>query len=163
MATLRVTPDADAIESEVQIAAPAERVFEALVDPAQVPQWWGQEGIYRCTEFHADLRAGGKFRTVGVDREGRRFEVTGEYVTVDRPRVLETTWVASWTGKVETKVRWELETTKQGTLVRIRHSGLATHPEVKESYRGWPRMLEWLQGFLERGETVKERKAGSWK
>jgi uncharacterized protein YndB with AHSA1/START domain len=60
MATSRVTPDADAIESEVRIAAPAERVFDALVDSAQVPQWWGQEGIYRCTEFHADLRAGGK-------------------------------------------------------------------------------------------------------
>jgi uncharacterized protein YndB with AHSA1/START domain len=62
MATSRVTPDADAVESEVQIAAPAERVFEALVDPGQVPQWWGQEGIYRCTEFHADLRAGGKWQ-----------------------------------------------------------------------------------------------------
>jgi uncharacterized protein YndB with AHSA1/START domain len=41
MATSRVTPDAGAVESEVQIAAPAERVFEALVDPAQVPQWRG--------------------------------------------------------------------------------------------------------------------------
>jgi uncharacterized protein YndB with AHSA1/START domain len=102
-------------------------------------------------------------RTVGVDREGEPFEVTGKYVTVDRPRVLETSWVASWTGNVETRVRWELEPTKEGTLVRIRHSGLAAHPEVKESYRGWPRMLEWLQAFLERGETVKDRKAASWK
>lgn len=163
MATSRVTLDADAIESEVRIAAPAERVFDALVDSAQVSQWWGQEGIYRCTEFHGDLRAGGKWRTVGVDGEGKPFEVTGKYVTVDRPRVLETTWVASWTGSVETKVRWELEPARQGTLVRIRHSGLAAHPEVKESYRGWPRMLEWLQAFLERGETVKDRKAASWK
>ena len=57
-----VTPDADAIENEVRIAASAERVFDALVDSAQVPQWWGQEGIYRCTEFHGDLRAGGKWR-----------------------------------------------------------------------------------------------------
>jgi hypothetical protein len=46
--------------------------------------------------------------------------------------------------------------------LRIRHSGLAAHPEVKGSYRGWPRMLEWLQAFLERGETVKGRKAASW-
>jgi hypothetical protein len=82
---------------------------------------------------------------------------------MDRPRVLETTWVASWTGNVVTKVRWELEPMKQDTLMRIRHSGLAAHPEVKESYRGWPRMLEWLQAFLERGETVKGRKAASWK
>jgi len=32
--------------------------------------------------------------------------------------------------------------------LRIRHSGLAAHPEVKGSYRGWPRMLEWLQAFF---------------
>jgi len=32
--------------------------------------------------------------------------------------------------------------------LRIRHSGLAAHPEVKGSYRGWQRMLEWLQAFF---------------
>jgi hypothetical protein len=35
--------------------------------------------------------------------------------------------------------------------LRIRHNGLPAHPEVTGSYRGWPRMLEWLQAFLERG------------
>ena len=50
------TPETDAIVSEIQIAAQPERVFQALVDPQQVPQWWGQTGIYRCTKFHADLR-----------------------------------------------------------------------------------------------------------
>jgi hypothetical protein len=77
--------------------------------------------------------------------------------------VLQTTRVASWTGNVEAKVRGELEPTKEGTLVRIRQSGLAAHPEVKDSYRGWSRMLQGFQAFLERGETVKDRKAASWK
>ena len=65
----------------------------------------------------------------------------GEYLEVDSPRLLVYSWVASWTGDVKTTVRWELEPTGKGTLVKIRHSGLAAHPELAKSYRGWPRML----------------------
>lgn len=157
MATSSATPDADAIVSEIHIAAPPERVFQALVNAEQVPQWWGQAGIYRCRKFFADLRVGGKWRSDGVDGEGRDFEVSGEYLEIDPPRLLVYTWVASWTGDVKTIVRWELEPTGQGTLVRIRHSGFATHPELAQAYRGWPRMLGWLQVFLESGETVHDR------
>ena len=149
----------DEIISEIYIAAQPERVFRALVDPMQVPQWWGQTGTYRCTRFDADLRVGGRWRSSGLGPDGANFEVTGEYLEVDAPRLLSYTWIASWTGDVKTIVRWELTPTSQGTLVRIRHSGLAAHPEVAKSYRGWPRMLGWLQDFLERGETAGSRKA----
>ncbi len=158
MATSSVTPDADAIVSEIHIAASPERVFEALVDPRQVVQWWGQVGIYRCTEFHCDLRVGGKWQSVGLDSQGRRFEISGECLEVDPPRLLVLSWVATWTGNAKTVVCWELERTGDGTLVRIRHSGFAAHPELAASYRGWPRMLGWLQALLERGETVDDRK-----
>jgi len=44
MATVTVTPDRDAILSETHIAAPAEQVFQALVDLERVLRWWGQAG-----------------------------------------------------------------------------------------------------------------------
>ena len=157
MASSSTTRAADEIVSEIHIAAPPERVFQALVDPAQVPQWWGQGGVYRCTDFHSDLRAGGTWRSAGVGPDGRGFEVFGEYLEVDPPRLLVHTWIASWTGDVKTTVRWELDPTNRGTLVRIRHRGLAAHPELAKSYSGWPRMLGWLQAFLEKGETVDDR------
>jgi uncharacterized protein YndB with AHSA1/START domain len=158
MATSKVSPDSDEVVSEIHIAAPPDRVFQALVDPAQVVKWWGQSGIYRCTEFNTDLHEGGKWRCAGLGPDGGRFVVAGEYLKVDAPRLLSYTWIASWTGDVKTTVRWELEPANQGTLVRIRHSGLAAHPEVAESYRGWPRMLGWLRAFLEIGETADDRK-----
>jgi uncharacterized protein YndB with AHSA1/START domain len=157
MATSKVSPDADAIVSEINIAAPPERVFEALTDPKQLVQWWGQKGMYWCNEFQSDLRTGGKLRIAGVDGQGQKFEVTGEYLEIERPRLLAYTWVASWTGDVKTKVRWELEATKEGTLVRIRHSGMAAHPEIAQSYRGWPQLLAFLKALLEKGETVEDR------
>jgi uncharacterized protein YndB with AHSA1/START domain len=158
MATSKITPDSDAIVSEIHITAPPERVFEALVDPQQIVKWWGQAGVYRCTEWHSDLRVGGKWRSSGLDGEGHKFEVNGEYLEIAPPRLLVYSWVASWTGPVKTYIRWELEPASQGTLVRITHSGLANHPEVAKNYRGWPRMLGWLQALLERGETVDDRK-----
>jgi uncharacterized protein YndB with AHSA1/START domain len=158
MATMSITPDQDAIVSEIFIAAPPERVFQALVEPQQVLQWWGQAGVYRCTEFDSDLRAGGKWRSAGEGGESSNFTVAGEYLEVDSPRLLVYSWVASWTGDVKTTVRWELERAGVGTRVTLRHSGLAAHPEVAQSYRGWPRMLGWLQAFIEKGETVGMRK-----
>jgi len=109
MAAPQQTTNTDEIVSEIRIAAPPQRVFEALVDPAQVVKWWGQAGIYRCTKFEADLRIGGKWRSLGIDGNGRQFEVAGEYLEVDPPRLLSSTWRATWTGDVETRVRWELE------------------------------------------------------
>jgi len=162
MATPEITPNADEIVSEIQIAAPPERVFQALVDPSQVVRWWGQTGIYRCTEFQSDLRLGGKWRTAGVSGDGAAFEAVGEYLEIDPPRLLVHSWVATWTGDAKTTVRWELEPSKKGTLLRIRHSGLAAHPELKGSYSGWPRLLTWLQALMERGETIDDRKPGAW-
>ncbi|MGH9639288.1 MAG: SRPBCC family protein [Bryobacteraceae bacterium] len=162
MATSEITPDQDAVVAEIEIAAPPERVFQALIDPAQVVKWWGQQGVYRCTKFEADLRVGGKWRSTGIDGRGRDFEILGTYLEVAPPLLLATTWVATWTGDVQTTVRWELQPVAKGTLVRIRHSGLAAHPQLAQSYRGWPRMLGWIQSLVDRGETVDDRAPATW-
>ena len=158
-ATMRISADQDVIVTEIEIAVPVERVFQALIDPRQVLQWWGQSGIYRCTQFEADVRPGGRWRSAGKGPAGHGFEVVGEYLEVRPPHLLSQTWTASWTGDAKTTIRWELEATSTGTLLRLSHSGLASHPGIGESYRGWPRMLGWIQALLERGETVEDRDA----
>jgi uncharacterized protein YndB with AHSA1/START domain len=147
----------DEIVSEIQIAAPPERVFQALVDPGQVVRWWGQEGVYQCESFDFDPRLGGRWRSAGKGPDGGDFEVTGEIIAIDPPRRLVYSWIASWTGTASTTVSWELLPTPRGTLLRVRHSGLAAYPSIAKSYRGWPRILSWLQALLERGETVTDR------
>ena len=159
MATSRITPDNDVLISEIEIAAPPERVFQALIVPDQVTAWWGQEGMYRSKKFESDTRPGGKWSSKGQSMDGGEFHVYGEYLEVDPPRALAYTWVASWTGDARTTVRWELEPTPNGTLVRIRHSGLRARPELAESYRSWPTILGWIRAYLEKGETVESRKA----
>jgi uncharacterized protein YndB with AHSA1/START domain len=128
VAASKISPNAGEIVSEIHIAAQPGRVFQALVDSEQVVQWWGQGGVYLCTQFNADLRIGGRWRSAGVGPDGTSFEVTGEYLEIDPPRLLVYTWIASWTGDVKTKVRWELEPTKQGTLVKIVIAALRPTP-----------------------------------
>jgi uncharacterized protein YndB with AHSA1/START domain len=160
MATPKSNPDPDVIINEIHIAAPPQQVFQALIDPKQVVQWWGQKDLYACNTFELDLRPGGKWRCAGAGGNQGNFEVTGEILEVDPPRLLIYLWVSSWTGDVKTTVRWDLEPRNNGMLVRISHSGLAARPEVAQSYRGWPLILGWIRAFVEGGETIADRKAG---
>jgi len=173
MATMAVTPDRDAVQTEIFIAAPPERVFQAITDPDQATQWWGQQGVYRVTEWKGDLRPGGKWSSAGVGADGTSFRVDGEYLEVDPPRLLVHTWVASWSGPLKTTVRWELEPREihglqhvgprkmgMGTMLRLRHEGFAGAPKAAlDHVQGWVRVLGWIQAFVEKGETVDTRKA----
>ena len=171
MATAQITPDNDAVTVEIFVAAPPARVFEAITDPKQTSQWWGQKGMYRVTESQADVRPGGVWSTSGVGDDGTKYTVQGRYLEVDPPRLLVHTWNPSYQSLPETVVRWELEAQPlhglqargpqrvgTGTLVRIRHSGFAGNVEAVKSHgEGWKRVLTWMLGFVERGETVATR------
>jgi uncharacterized protein YndB with AHSA1/START domain len=158
MATASITPDQDIINAEVYIAAPPERVFQAVTEPRQLPQWWGQKGMYRVTSFESDVRVHGKWLSVGISDAGESFQVGGEYLEVDPPRLLVYTWTASWSGALTTTVRWELEPSGAGTLVKTRHSGFAGNAAAaKEHGQGWLRVLGWMQAFVEKGATIDTR------
>jgi uncharacterized protein YndB with AHSA1/START domain len=160
MATIAVLPDQSGLTGEIFIAAPPERVFEAITRPEQIMQWWGQKGMYRGKEWKADVRPGGKWSNTGVSDKGEEFRVSGEYLEVDPPRLLVYTWLASWTGSLKTTVRWELAPGKTGvgTLLKIRHEGFGPAPEACANHaQGWTRVLGWMQAFVETGETVDTR------
>jgi len=173
MASANITPDQDAVVAEIFIAAPRERVFQAITDPQQIPKWWGQQGLYRITEWKNELRPGGKWISVGAGADGTSFSVQGEYLEIDPPRLLVHTWIASWSRALQTTVRWELEPQRMhnlqhsgphgagtGTLVRVRQHGFAgARKEVLDHAKGWTRVLGWMQSFLEKGETVDTRPA----
>ncbi len=172
MATATITPDKDTVLAEIFIAAPPVRVFQALTDPAQMPQWWGQQGLYRITEWKGDLRPGGKWSSVGLSVDGKSFRVEGEYLEVDPPHRLVQTWVASYTGTLKTVVYWDLQPQAvhglhpsgprkagTGTLVKLRHQGFAAAPETGVRYsNGWKGVFGWLQAYVENGESVDTRK-----
>ena len=70
MATATFTSAQDAVQVEIFIAAPPERVFQAITDPQQATQWWGQQGVYRITEWKGDVRPGAKWSSAVAGTDG---------------------------------------------------------------------------------------------
>lgn len=156
MATSIVTRGQDAIVSEIQIAAPPERVFRALKDPGELKRWFrGPECPPKFWKM--DARVGGQYsyvtekRSIVVNRVSE-FECHGEILECDPPRLLVYTWIANWHDdkSARTVVRWELEKKGSGTHVKVTHSGLASLPIARKDYSGgWPEVVEMLKTFAE--------------
>ena len=100
MASVVVTPDQDALVSEIRIAAPPDRVFQALIDPSQVLQWWTSPEC-PIERFLIESRAGGRWRYDTKDTKMTvngvsKFHCDGQVLEYDPPRVLMYTWIANW-------------------------------------------------------------------
>jgi uncharacterized protein YndB with AHSA1/START domain len=155
--TTIVTPDRDAIVSEIQIAAPAERVFAALTDPKQLALWFTDASCPVKT-WRMDARRGGSYgyatgKGSHVVNGVSEFECHGDILEFDPPRLLVYTWVANWhlDKQRKTVVRWELTPAGAGTHVKVTHSGLAQEAVAREDYRGgWPGVVEKLKEFAEK-------------
>jgi uncharacterized protein YndB with AHSA1/START domain len=156
MATTIVTPDQDKIISEIEIAAPMERVFKAISDAEDIRRRSPHLSVYEM-----EARVGGKWRLemhvpkphhgVTTIRHG------GEILEVDPPRLLVYTWTANFhdNPKGQSIVRWELTPTKSGTHVKLTHSGLASEPAACKDYAGgWPGVLQEIKTSA---ETEKEK------
>jgi uncharacterized protein YndB with AHSA1/START domain len=166
MPTSRTEPTLDVVTTEIEIAAPPERVFVALTDARQLFTWWGKETSVELLSFDMDPRLGGRwsFRcrpTVGTEqgpvgeqlaRNGAaEYEVHGTVLEFAPPRLLVWSWIANWHEKPEreTIVRWELRPTTAGTLVRVSHSGLVPQSVERKDYpEGWAAVLKLLQAYL---------------
>jgi uncharacterized protein YndB with AHSA1/START domain len=143
------TSATDAIVKEITIKAPAERVFEALTDPGQRVKWWGAEGRFQATEMESDLRPGGAWLMRGIGMGGRPFLVRGAYRLIERPRLLEFSWLADWEENAQpTVVRFDLAEKDGATTVRLTHSGF-TSERSRENYQGWPWLLALLRAHVE--------------
>jgi len=144
------TAPADAIVQEITINAPASRVFEAFTNPSERVRWWtADDGRFRTTAMDSDLRPGGKWAMRGTRPDGSPFVVEGEYRAVERPTLLEFTWLPDWQGDpTESLVRVEFREERGMTHVRLTHSGLTTE-RSRTSHRGWPQILAWLRAYAE--------------
>jgi uncharacterized protein YndB with AHSA1/START domain len=141
---------AGVILASVEIAAPPERVFQAL-STAELAEWWGSPETYRVTRFTAELRRGGAWRSDGVSADGKPFSVGGEILEIDPPRRLVQSWVPDWDPGPPTKIRYQVDPIPGGSRVTVRHEGYQDrHASCESHAQGWERVLEWLQSFCNR-------------
>jgi uncharacterized protein YndB with AHSA1/START domain len=135
--------------ASVEIRAKPERVFRALASE-DIVKWWGSPELYHVTDWTGDVRVGGQWRSVGVDREGKPFEVSGEYLEIDPPRKLVQTWDPKWVNGPPTTVTYRVEAIPGGTRVTVRHEGFGDASDACQSHAaGWERVFTWLSTWTE--------------
>lgn len=130
------TADATTIEREVRIAARPETVFTYFTDPERMRRWMGRT-------ITLDPRPGGALR---IDYNGEDI-ASGTFVEVDPPRRVVFTW--GWEAPGDpvppgaSTVEVDLAADGDGTLVRLRHLGLAAE-SVEGHTVGWDQFLPSL-------------------
>ena len=152
-----ISPNLDAVVCETDIAAPPERVFEALTDEAQLMRRFKGDTSCPVKFWKLDAHKGGQYHYHTA--EGRHevngvteFDCHGEILEFDAPRLLVYTWIGNWHNdqQLKTIVRYDLTATPTGTHVKVTHSGLATEEVARKDYaNGWPGVVENLKKFVE--------------
>lgn len=134
------------IHASVEIAAPPERVFQALISK-EVCEWWVRPGVFDTREWTADVRVGGRWRASGMGN-GRPYVLEGEFLEVDPPRKLVHTWHGVGAPGAPTTVTYLLEPLDGGTRLTLRHSGLVAPQMCTNTCIGWETSFERLAEIL---------------
>lgn len=124
------------------IAASAEDLFDAWLDPEALSIWLRPgAGVY-ATETKVDARVGGTFE-FNMRIDSGIIPHSGEYRVIDRPRRLVFTWYSPHTGERDSLVTVDFLPRDKGTEVVVTHEQL---PEAKREAHtgGWTRALEKL-------------------
>jgi uncharacterized protein YndB with AHSA1/START domain len=127
------------------LAATREDVFDALVDPASIVRWM-RPGDVTHTTAEVDPRVGGAFRIVMSHGSGPG-EHWGHYLAIDRPSLLQFTWISHNTDLLASEVTVELFERPAGTELVLTHRRLPP-TKLAAHRKGWVEIVERLSVVL---------------
>jgi uncharacterized protein YndB with AHSA1/START domain len=148
------------ITESIEIRAPAERVFQALTTPSELLSWWGDPKICTSTDWELDARVGGRWRSRWRWAEsGQEFDIWGEVLAIDPPRLLVYSWRDErYPDVATTTVRYDVVPTARGCRVTVTHTGFAGETPDYDDYRGgWSGVLAGLRTATERALAHERR------
>ena len=129
-----------------QFDAPAERVFDAWLDPATAGRWLFATPEGRMVRVEIDPRVGGAYTFVDR-RDGEDIEHTGEYLEIERPRRLAFNFRVPKFSDEATRIAIELAPSGFGCLLTLVHEGV--FPEFSaRTEKGWNDVLDGLARAL---------------
>jgi uncharacterized protein YndB with AHSA1/START domain len=129
--------------------APKERVFAALVEPAQLSEWWGPTG-FTAPSVELDAREGGRYRITMQPPDGEAFSLRGQFFEVDPPQRLVYTFEYEQPDPddQDTLVTLSLFDHAHGTRLVFEQGSFATPARYELHETGWSETLDRLAEFL---------------
>jgi uncharacterized protein YndB with AHSA1/START domain len=120
------------------IPASAAQVFDVWLDPhSPGGPWFGAARVI------LNPVVDGLFYTA-VSHEGKTWPHYGRFISVERPRRVENTWVSEATKGVETIVTVTFEPQGEQTNVTLTHSGVPDDEMGRRHKDGWTWVLSML-------------------
>jgi uncharacterized protein YndB with AHSA1/START domain len=120
------------------ISAPAEKVFDVWIDPKSPGgPWFGADRVI------LNPVVDGLFYSA-VKHEGRTWPHYGRFIRVERPHLVEHTWVSEGTRGVESVVTLTFEARGEQTEVTLCHSGVPDDEMGRKHKEGWTWVLSML-------------------
>ena len=131
----------------IVINAKAQRVWEALTDPAQIKQYmWGAEAISDWTLGSSLIYRG--------EWEGKSYEDKGTILEIDPPRRLRTNYYSPLSGKADApenyaEVTYALTPEAGGTKLTVTQTNVEDEEAKARSETNWGTSLEAMKAMIE--------------
>lgn len=144
------TEPVPAVRVTRRFAAPAERVFDAWLDPALAARWLFRSDEGERVTAQIDARVGGRFRAVAHRPDGDIVHV-GEYLAIERPGRLVFTFAVPQFSEEYDLVTVEIRPLSDGCELTLTNE---MSPEIfaewgEKTAEGWTGMLARLHTELE--------------
>jgi uncharacterized protein YndB with AHSA1/START domain len=132
------------------MAAPAERVYRAFLDPAAMAKWLPPHG-FTCTVHEMDVRVGGGYKMSFTNfTTGNGHSFGGKYVELKQnERIRYTDKFDDPHLPGEIKVTISFRPVSCGTNLEIIQEGLPEVIPVEQCYLGWQQSLNQLAQLVE--------------
>jgi uncharacterized protein YndB with AHSA1/START domain len=130
------------------IAATAEELFDAWLDP-QAMAIWMRPGAIQTTVAKVDPKVGGRYEIV-MRSATETYPHTGVYRVINRPRQLAFTWISRGTEERESLVTVDFVARGASTEVVVTHEQL-TEAATPSHTNGWTSALERLEAACQQG------------
>jgi uncharacterized protein YndB with AHSA1/START domain len=136
-------------KASTEIAAPAERIWKTLTDPAAIKQYFFGTNVETTWKVGAPITWKGEW-------EGRAYEDKGVVKTSDAPRTLAYSHFSPLTGKPDKPENYHnivvsLVPSGRNTRVTLEQDNNGTEEERAHSQKNWETMLGGLKKYVERG------------
>lgn len=131
-----------AIQVTRRFSAPAERVFDAWLDPEQARRFLFATADGEMIRAEIDARVGGRFSIV-ERRDGEDVEHTGEYREIDRPRRLVFTFGVPKYSDAFTVITIAITPLDDGCELTLTDEAVPAD-WVERNREGWTSILEGL-------------------
>lgn len=128
-----------------RLPATPDEVYDAWTDPKSLMQWM-TPGTKSC-KATMDVRIGGKFHIDMID-EKQTYPHDGEYLKLDRPRLIEFTWISPGTQMQRTVVTVELRRVGEETDLTLTHKGIPAKDAADQHKGGWTQIVDHLADVL---------------